>query len=285
MALKIGITNYSFNHSLKSGKMTIESFLDFCGKAKFDGVDLMSYFWKDKEAEMANLPKWLERNRLKLVGYGIGNNFLTHDPAKLQEAKDAVRSGVQDAHRIGAKMMRVFGGHDPKGWTFDSALNHIAECYKELIKMAEDNDVVLTVENHGGVPGIAEEVIRLIKAVDSPYLASLFDTGNWIGSGTDPVASAKMLAPYVRHVHVKDVVTFPLGSDKGWKAGRADLHIDACTVGKGIVPNQEAIRALAAGGYSGYLSLEAEGPPTEDEGERVLASLANLRKYVAAVKK
>ena len=37
MGLKAGITNYSFARSLRGGKMDVEGFLDYCGKADFDG--------------------------------------------------------------------------------------------------------------------------------------------------------------------------------------------------------------------------------------------------------
>jgi sugar phosphate isomerase/epimerase len=280
MALKTGITNYSFHRSLRSGTMGIEGFLDFCGKAGFDGVDLMVYFWKDKDAEMANLPKWLERNRLRLVGYGVGNDFLARDEGELTKAKDLVRSGIEDAHRIGARMMRVFGGWSLEGWTPDGALRRLTECFREMVKVAEDKDVVLTVENHGNFPGTAEEVIELIQAVDSPCFASLLDTGNFPGVGADPLDAARKLAPYVRHVHVKDVLKFPAGSDRGHKALRGDYSVEPCTVGKGVVPNKEIFRVLADAGYDGYLSLEAEGPEGEDEGKRVLAGLAHIRKCI-----
>ena len=37
--------------------------------------------------------------------------------AELEEARQIVRSGIEDANRIGCKMMRVFGGHDFSDWT------------------------------------------------------------------------------------------------------------------------------------------------------------------------
>lgn len=283
MALKTCITNYSFHGSLRSGSMDIEGFLDFCGKAGLDGVDLMVYFWKDKDAEMAKLPEWLERNNLQLVGYGVGNDFLSHDEAELEKSKQVVRSGIEDAHRIGAKMMRVFGGWGLAGWTTGSALQRVVQCFRELSKMAADNDVVLTIENHGSFPGTAEEVIECIEEVDSPNFASLLDTANFLGTGDDPLQAAGKLVHYVRHVHVKDAKKFPAGSDHGQKALRADCNIQHCTVGEGVVPNGEIFKVLAAGGYDGYLSLEAEGPKEEDEGERVLAGLAHIRGCLAEI--
>ena len=283
MTLKTCITNYSFHRSLRSGKMDVEGFLDFCGKAGFDGVDLMVYFWKDKDAEMEKLPEWLARNNLSLVGYGVGNNLLTHDRDELEAQKEVVRSGIEDAHRIGCRMMRVFGGHIIEGWSVDAALERLAECFREMVKVAEDNDVLLTIENHGNIPGTADEVVDLIKRVDSPYFLSLLDTGNFLGAGDDPLEAAKKLAPYVRHVHVKDMRKFPAGSNIGHQPKRAHYNIEACTVGHGVVPNGEIFKVLVDAGYDGYISLEAEGPETEDEGERVLAGLAHIRKCIEAI--
>ena len=283
MALKTGITNYSFARSLRGGQMDVEGFLDFCGKAGFDGVDLIAYFWKDKDREMAALPEWLQRNDLLLVGYGVGNNFLTHDAAELENAKQAVRDGIDDAHRIGCKMMRVFGGHGLEGWTTGGALAHMVECFKELVKPAADNDVVLTIENHGSFPAKAEEVIALIDEVDSPYLASLLDTGNFLGAGDDPLEAAKKLVPYVKHVHVKDMKTYPAGGEQGHKAKRADVNIAGCLIGEGVVPNREIFATLADAGYDGYLSIEAEGPQDASDEERVTAGLNYIRKAIEEI--
>jgi sugar phosphate isomerase/epimerase len=149
--------------------------------------------------------------------------------------------------------------------------------------LAEKNDVVLTVENHGGYPATADEVIAVIQGVGSPYFASLLDTGNFLGASEDPLAAAKKLAPYVRHVHVKDMLKFPAGSGKGHKCARADYEIQSCTIGTGIVQNKEIFAALKAAGYDGYLSIEAEGPETEDEAERVLTGLANIRRWLKEI--
>jgi sugar phosphate isomerase/epimerase len=280
MAFKVGITNYSFNRSLRSGSMNVEGFLDFCGKAGFDGVDLISYFWKDKENEMKDLPKWLKRNRLELVGYGTRSNFLSADPAEVKLSFENIRVGLVDAKRIGCKTIRVFGGGKLEGWTSGAALAKIVECFKELVVDAEKAGVVITVENHGGFPATSDEVIACIEEIGSPWFASLLDIGNFLGANEDPVEAAAKLAKHVKHVHVKDMMKFPAGSGQGHPAARANYNIAACTIGKGQIPLREVFEALRAGGYSGYLSMEAEGPETDDEGERVLSGLAHIRKVL-----
>jgi len=156
MTLKTCITNYSFARSLRGGQMDVEGFCDFCGKAGFEGVDLISYFWKDKDAEMDALPAWLERNDLALVGYGTRSNFLSHEPEQIEESFENIRTAIVDANRIGSKMCRVFGGSGLDGWTTGSAVLQMVECFGKLMPLAEENDVILTVENHGGFPATAE---------------------------------------------------------------------------------------------------------------------------------
>ncbi len=280
MALKTCITNYSFARSLRAGEMTVEGFCDFCGQAGFEGVELISYFWKDKEAELKALPKWLKRNRLKLAGYGTRSNFLSRKPEEIEQSLQNIREAVADAKRIGAKVCRVFGGSSIQGWTTEDALAQVVASFRQLTPEAENAGVTLVVENHGGFPATADEVLAVIEGVDSRNFASLFDTGNFIGAAEDAAKAAKKLAPYVKHVHVKDVKKFPAGSSQGWKAPRADYHLEGCVVGEGVVPNKEAIAALKAGGYDGYLSIEAEGPEHEDEQQRVLAGLTNLRRWI-----
>jgi sugar phosphate isomerase/epimerase len=76
---------------------------------------------------------------------------------------------------------------------------------------------------------------------------------------------------------------FPVGSPKGRKAARADYHLEACTIGAGIVQNKEILKTLEASGYDGYVSIEAEGPDSEDEAARVIEGLANLKRWLKEI--
>jgi len=77
---------------------------------------------------------------------------------------------------------------------------------------------------------------------------------------------------------------FPPGSEQGHKARRADYHVQSCIVGEGVVPNAQIFKALADAGYDGYISLEAEGSPTEDDDAKwVLAGLANIRACIEEI--
>ena len=70
------------------------------------------------------------------------------------------------------------------------------------------------------------------------------------------------IAPWVRHVHIKDHVRIAAGS--GTRSFRLTMP------GDGEIPIRDIVRRLALDGYSGYFSLEWERmwhpelPPIED---------------------
>ena len=45
---------------------------------------------------------------------------------------------------------------------------------------------MLALENHGGITGTPEQILKLVKAIDSPNFGVNLDTGNFRGS--DPYA-------------------------------------------------------------------------------------------------
>lgn len=101
---------------------------------------------------------------------------------------------------------------------------------------------------------------RLLQ--DVPGLMLNFDPGNMAAAGdTDMLASYRLLRPYIKNVHVKDVVRRPDGTRSWAVPGAAGCLVDW----KGL------LAALIADGYAGVLSLETHVSP------RIAATQASLR--------
>lgn len=114
-----------------------------------------------------------------------------------------------------------------------------------LADRAERAGLLLVHENCAGWAGDrADRALRLLRAVDSPALRLLFDTGNGVPYGYDAPAMLRDLAPYVAHVHIKDAVRLPDGSTAYTLPGEGGAGVAEC------------LRILAAHGYGGALSLE-----------------------------
>jgi sugar phosphate isomerase/epimerase len=292
--MKLGVTMYSFNRSARASKIDVEGFIRFCGTLGIQGVDLLEYYWRDKEAEMRAVPGWLREASLEMPAFAVGNNF-AHDSAALREQQiDAVKRGIDTAAALEVRYLRIFGGsvkadptgqhHDPKwgvsasavpaGLTHDQILDMVVECLRPCVRYAERKNIVLAIENHGGVPGTSGEVIRVIEAVNSPYLRALLDFGNFLQLDQDPLEAIRGLAPYTVHAHFKDVKKVPPGTPESFAPVRGDFALLGCLLGEGDVDVRGGIQILRAAGYDGYLTLEFEAPSDEKDGVRVCVDRA-----------
>ena len=271
--MKLGCTMYSFNRQARAGEIGIEAFLDYCGGIGLDGVDLLSYSWTDQAAEMASVPEWLQRNRLTLAAYAVGNNFVQTEATARATHLQMVRDGVDTAARLGAPVLRVFGGSRPKAGpgalSPTNALQLAIDGLGTSAAYAQSKGVVLGIENHGGLPGTAAEVRQVLDAVNSPALRLILDVGNFVGVGDDPVAATRSLAQYVAHVHLKDLGPAPT---------EENTRRENVPLGDGTIDLAQIFRILNDNGYAGYLSIEYEG--RADPIEAVRRSAAHVRKLL-----
>lgn len=292
--MKLGVTMYSFNRSARAGNIDVKGFIQFCGTLGIQGVDLLEYYWRDKDAEMHAVPGWLRQAGLEMPAFAIGNNF-AHDSAELREQQiEAVKRGIDTAAALEVRYLRIFGGsvkvdptgrhHDPK-WgvsasalpkdlTHEQILDMIVECLKPCARYAEQKKIVLAIENHGGVPGTSQQVINVIKAVNSPYLRALLDFGNFLQLEQDPLEAIRDLVPYTVHAHFKDVKKVPPGTPDSFAPVHGNFALLGCLLGEGDVDVRGGIQILRAGGYDGYLTLEFEAPSDERDGVRICVDRA-----------
>ncbi|OPH54798.1 xylose isomerase [Paenibacillus ferrarius] len=147
-----------------------------------------------------------------------------YDPKPLSQAFEA-------ALQLGAPIVRtVVGGADFGGdrrklagrWT--SFLDEVLSGLGEAARAAEKAGVALAVENHQDLA--SEELLWLCEEIDSPSFGITLDTGNPLATAEEPVSFARRIAPYLKHVHLKDYWTYL--SDEGYRLVR-------CPLGQGVV--------------------------------------------------
>jgi sugar phosphate isomerase/epimerase len=146
---------------------------------------------------------------------------------------------------------------------------------REAVRAAEDQGVILAIENHGDFN--ADALLRLLDRIGSPNLRVTLDAGNLLRVGDDPVEGSRKLAPYVAATHVKDLVLEPSSSP----ASPSYL----CTpIGKGIVDFPSIVEHLRSAGYDGLLCVEIDGRSSEwaqtPEEELVRLSVDYLRSLI-----
>jgi sugar phosphate isomerase/epimerase len=142
----------------------------------------------------------------------------------------------------------ILPGHteeDGFKWCIDS----IEQCLPE----AEENGVLLALENHWGLCSTPQGQLKIRNAINSPWLGILMDTGNFL---EDPYDKLEMIAPHTSFVQAK---TYYGGGE--WYS----LDLDY----------KRIFNILNKVNYRGYVSLEFEGK--EDPFTAVPKSIEMLR--------
>jgi len=263
--MKSAMTIYSMNQYFRTGRIDVKGFIEYAAQQGIEGVDL-GYFWKDEEKEVAQVPTWLKANGVVLSGYITRGEFVQKREKDLVPQVDAVKHALEVASNLGAPVLRIFAGGGYRGATFEDGLPGIVKSMKELAAVAEEKKVVLAVENHGSLCGGLAQIQAILNSVDSPWLKSLLDVGNWLPVNQDPVEATRILAPSVAHVHVKDLKKAADGKFVSVPLGEGDVDLKGC------------VQALKTAGYDGYLSLEYEA--AEDARVGIPKSIATLKKLL-----
>jgi sugar phosphate isomerase/epimerase len=286
--MKIGIDSYCYHRFFgevyaqqrtPSKQMTLEGFIKRAHELKVDGVSLESCFIPRFDAS------YLSEIKGMLDEYNLDRVFAWGHPDGLEGGRnekafaEMVKS-IEYAQAIGAKVMRVVGAslmfrNEPHG----PMLEKLTRMFSEAVKTALSHDVKLADENH--IDFNADEMLSLIKAVNSPYFGINFDTGNFMRVLDDPIKGMQKLAKHVFATHVKDLKPNRDASVDDW------FFFSTTPVGDGLVNNQKLAQILKDADYQGFLAVEIDflhPDYKEDEDKAVAQSVKELRRIANAVK-
>lgn len=271
----LGLSAYSFRQQMRwfrdkestaptahGPRWEITDFIDYCAEHEVPGAELTSYFFPP-DADAAYFHRVRQHAFLRGVqipGTAIGNTF-THPPGPEREREIAyTKKWIDNAVALGAPHIRVFAGNVPKGHTPEEAEQYCLECYRECLAYAAERGVWLGLENHGGIVAKSDALVRLMKAVDSPWAGINLDSGNF--NTVDPYADLAAIAPYAVNVQIKERVR-PAGDKEGHELDAARF-----------------LGILREANYQGWVSLEYE--EKEDAFTAVPRLLNHWRPLLAA---
>ena len=286
--MKVGIDSYCFHrffgevypHQTAPEKsMTMEDFLAYAKELDVDGVSLESCFVPSFE------DVWFKDLKTVLDDYDFDRVYAWGHPDGLEAGKNRdefnnMVAQIKNAKLIGADVMRVVASSlmfrfEPHGPQIDI----LVDWFKEAIKVAEEYDVKLAVENH--IDYTSDECVELLERVDSPYLGLNLDTGNFLRLLDDPIDGTRKLADKVFATHIKDLKPVKGLNVTEW------YFFSSTPVGDGLVDNQEIAQLLFDANYQGFLAVETDSlhPDYENqEHEAVATSVANLKEIASKVK-
>ena len=230
--LKLSMAAYSFNGLLKSGKMDLAKFIDYCAELGLDGTELTSYYFPEKVTDdyLNSLKRQTHVAGLTISGGAIGNDG---------ESLELTKTWIDHYADLGAPVIRVFAVKPTKGESEASKIKRSIATLERACDLAGKRGVMLALENHGGITARAETMLQIIKGVKSPWFGVNFDSGNFRDSD-DPYAELARIAPYAINAQIK----VEMKNNRTKKTTEADLS--------------RVVGILRDADYSGWVVLEYE---------------------------
>ncbi len=272
----IAVSTYSFWQFRRNRMMSIEKCIEEASRMGFDGVDIllrqMEREDRDENEHCRNLKRAALINGVDLCCMSTHQGFLSPDKDKRSKNIDLTKRQIEIAYKLGIPIIRINTGTWGTSKNFDDLMAHrgiespiegyteedgfkwVIDSIEKCLPKAEECGVILGLENHWGLARTPEGLLRIVNAIDSPWLEILLDTGNFL---EDPYDKLEMCAPQTVFMQAKTYYGGGL-----WY----ELDLDYPRIA----------RIMRKHNFKGYVSLEFEG--NEDYKTAIPKSLALLRK-------
>ena len=266
--IKLAIATYSYWH-FRTERVPIEAVIDKAAVIGVEGLDILHRqmdipekepLTSEHRAYLQKLKRHAFRNGIAPVCLSIHQNFVSPDSAYLKQQIEHTHKCIEIAYELGVPCIRLNSGRwntikdfddlmkargiEPvlPGYTEDDGFKWCIECIEKCLPKAAQCGVTLALENHWGLSRTPEGQLRILNAIQSPWLGGLMDTGNFM---EDPYDKLRLIAPKTAYVQAK---TYYGGGE--WYT----LDLDY----------KRIARILADAGYTGWVSLEMEGKENPD---------------------
>ncbi len=151
----------------------------------------------------------------------------------------------------------------------DDELAHQAMRYtlEKISRVCARHKKYLCIEPHGIYTKTAAGLLKIVRLVESPWIAVNWDTGNsWLAGVEDPYEGLELVRDHVRHIHAKDISIEQGQREKGKVTGTPV----GCACGEGVVDWKRVAKIMEPIDRQIFLSVECG---KIDEAERSLAYL------------
>jgi L-ribulose-5-phosphate 3-epimerase len=269
---RIACSTYSFFRFGEEKKLTIPECISLAAEWGFDGIELLRVQMEEPtDAYLQAIKRQCFLSGMDLVSISTHQSFVSPDKELRQKNIEDTVGFIEMAYQLGIPTIRINTGRwgttksfdelmankgieeQLKGYTEEDGFGWVIDSIEKLLPTAEKCGVILGLENHWGLGRSAEGVLRIVEAINNPWLRMILDTGNFFERR---VEQYKIMAPHTVFVQAK---TYFGGGT--WY----DFDIDY----------DEVAKILQSVGYRGYISLEFEGK--EDFLTAIPKSLALLR--------
>ncbi|GAB3232539.1 hypothetical protein GCM10027454_36340 [Algoriphagus aestuariicola] len=219
---KISLAEWSLNKMLFGKKLDHLDFAIEAKKHKIDAVEYVNQFFKDKAQDKA----YLQEMKTRADGEGVTSVLIMIDgEGQLGAAKPDERQQTVENHKKWVEAAKFLGCHairvnaytavpystDPK--LAKEAIDVCSSTFRRICEFAEDFDINVIIENHGGYSSNGKWLAELIKETAHRRAGTLPDFGNFrihtengVVSSYDSYRGVDELMPSAKGVSLKPTV-------------------------------------------------------------------------------
>lgn len=190
-----------------------DDFVEQCKALKEFGIDYMEIRGVNGKnvsvlngKEVLNAKKILDDYAIKVsaVGSPIGKIRLDGD---LNAHFETAKRIFGTANTLGAKYVRVFSFYLEEGKTRKDCKGQVFDLIGGLIKISEEYGVVLCHENEALIYGESPDNCAEILDYFGGRIKAVFDMGNFVLDGYEPLLAYDKLYKHIEYFHIKDALS------------------------------------------------------------------------------
>lgn len=201
-------------HAWKMGEdRDLPTMIDICRQSGMASFEIMEHPefksavpLESTAAERAEVKRLFEEAGLPIAALAITCRYDVPDQAQVRASIEETKRYVDLAKDIGAPRLRCLGDRFRDGLTRDQTMTQVAAALREICEYADPLGIDCPIEMHGDFSAW-EVALDAVERVDHPrcYLVHNGAAPNMTPGDWDDVWGR--IRPYVKHVHVHDVLS------------------------------------------------------------------------------
>jgi len=245
----------------------------------------------EDDAYAKEILSYAAENQIEISSLAYYPNTMDADLDKRTMAVEHLKNVIRASSKLGIGMVTTFIGRDQNKSVEDN-LAMLAEVWSPIIKIAEESNVKVAIENcpmlfgvdqwPGGqnlmtTPAIWKKVFEILP---SKNLGINYDPSHFVWQMIDYIKPIYEFKDKIFHVHYKDIKVY---ADKLNQCGIMAYPLEFMSPklpGLGDVDWGKYVSALTDVGYDGYTCIEVEDKAFEGSKEKVINSLELSRNYM-----
>jgi sugar phosphate isomerase/epimerase len=250
--------------------MTLFDWIEKAGKLGVDGLEMHDLFFEGMgNAYLDEVKEKCEKSGLAMPMMCFSPDFTHPDPKKRFKELERQKKAIDLSVKLGGRFCRTLSGQNRPGLEREKAVSWCVEMIREAVAYAEDQSIIINIENHykdgyWEYPEFAlrsEVFLEIIEQIDSPYFGINFDPSNTIVAGEDPLELLQKIKNRVVSMHASDRYLKGGSLTDLRKLELDPVHgyaksIQHGVIGKGLNDYDAIFGILKEAGFDGWISIE-----------------------------